>query len=89
MMILVFVAITTPCWSFETIITEGFHVSGQTKAPMMLTALSFHPTSNKQTVVASNGDIRRLVHRFNNYHYLYAAGQGLHAATRVHSVINL
>lgn len=75
-------------WGFERIITQNFQRSGQI-TPTTITVLSFHPDTTDQVVIPYNGDISGLIRRFDNYRYIYAAGQGLHAATRVHNVINL
>lgn len=75
------------CWGFERVIEENFHVSGSVH-PTTLSMLSFHPPVSGNVVIPYNGNISVLIHRFDTYHFIYAAGQGVHAATRVHNVLS-
>lgn len=87
-MLILFISFTSVCWGFERIITQSFQISGDI-TPTTLTLLSFQPSNNEQVLIPYNGDITRLINRFDNYRYIYAAGQGLHAATRIHNVLSL
>lgn len=84
--LIIMMILTIPCLGFEREITQDFHISSGT-GPTTLTLLSFHQPSSANIVVPYNGDISQLIQRFNKYRVLYTAGQGVHAGTRVHTVL--